>query len=63
MEEYHDLSIEEKDVTFNVPQEEYEDATIMAEGKGFSSIEDLMKNKYQKFMRKYYERKGVEKWQ
>jgi len=53
----------ERDITFSITQEEYEDATVMAAGKGFSSVKDLMENKYRKFMRKYYERKGVEKWQ
>jgi len=47
----HNYGDTEKDITFTVSQEEYEDAIAMAKAKGFSSVESLMESKYQKFMK------------
>jgi len=42
-----------KDITFDVPLEEYEEANTMAKSKGFNSIEECMRKKYQTIMRVY----------
>jgi len=53
---------QEKDsVSFSILPETYEDASNMALERGFNSVEVLMKNTFDKYMRNYHALKKLRK--
>jgi len=53
------------EISFVVSEDEYQEANQMAKVKGYSSVEKLMKSKYEKFLKIYRNENdgGKERWQ